>query len=40
MISNMLAALTMGMKRSIKKSVNYDKMRGLIQGTEENPTLP
>lgn len=39
MMSHMLGAPIMGMKRCIKTSVNYDKGSGVLQGTEKNTAL-
>lgn len=35
MMSNMIEALIMEMKRYIKKAVNYDKLRPVTQGKEK-----
>lgn len=35
----MLALFIMRIKMYIKKSVNYDKLNGVIQGTEGHPTV-
>ena len=35
----MILGLTEGMKRCLIKPVNYDKVKEIIQGQDENPAL-